>query len=182
MVYIAWRFRVTTLAAIVLAGVVQTPTVWAVSPSPQAPFQGLPAADNPALPHGLDTLRGLTGAQRAAPVVASNTQQGVDVASFQHPGGAAINWSQVASAGYRFAFVKATQGNYYTNPYFSSDYQASSALVYSALPTTLAIRGRAMGPARRTICSMRFALSQTAVPCHRLWTWKTYRGHRSVTG
>ncbi|MBO0706754.1 MAG: hypothetical protein J2P44_00215 [Candidatus Dormibacteraeota bacterium] len=51
--------------------------------------------------------------------------QGVDVASFQHPNGAAINWGQVAADGYRFAFVKATQGDYYQNPYFGGDYAAA---------------------------------------------------------
>lgn len=47
--------------------------------------------------------------------------QGIDVASFQHPGGAAINWTQVAGAGYEFAAVKGTEGNYYTNPYYATD-------------------------------------------------------------
>ncbi|MBO0702003.1 MAG: hypothetical protein J2P38_03670, partial [Candidatus Dormibacteraeota bacterium] len=50
--------------------------------------------------------------------------QGVDVASFQHPNGAPMNWGQVAADGYRFAFVKATQGNYYVNPEFGGDYAA----------------------------------------------------------
>jgi GH25 family lysozyme M1 (1,4-beta-N-acetylmuramidase) len=52
----------------------------------------------------------------ALPVLA-----GVDVASFQHPNGAGINWAQVAGAGYRFAAVKATEGTYYKNPYFAAD-------------------------------------------------------------
>src|SRR2546430_4836867 len=38
-----------------------------------------------------------------------------------------ICWCSSSSAGYRFAFVKATQGNYYTNPYFSRDYPAVEA-------------------------------------------------------
>jgi lysozyme len=58
---------------------------------------------------------------------------GVDVAAFQHPGGAAINWTKVASAGYRFAFIKATEGNYYVNPYYASDLaQAKAAGLYAA--------------------------------------------------
>ena len=46
---------------------------------------------------------------------------GVDVASYQHPGGAAIDWGQVRSAGHRFAYVKASEGTSYTNPYFAQD-------------------------------------------------------------
>ncbi|MGJ4104145.1 glycoside hydrolase family 25 protein [Corynebacterium macclintockiae] len=47
--------------------------------------------------------------------------EGVDVASHQHPGGAAIDWTAVKQSGQSFAFVKATEGNYYTNPNFSTD-------------------------------------------------------------
>jgi GH25 family lysozyme M1 (1,4-beta-N-acetylmuramidase) len=64
----------------------------------------------------------------AARASASGTMpQGVDVASFQHPSGAAIDWTQVAGAGYTFAAVKGTEGNYYTNPYHASDVAAAKA-------------------------------------------------------
>lgn len=46
---------------------------------------------------------------------------GVDIASHQHPGGAAIDWQQVAASGQKFAFIKASESTWYTNPYFSSD-------------------------------------------------------------
>jgi len=52
---------------------------------------------------------------------ATLTVQGIDVASFQHPSGAVINWAQVAGAGYKFAFIKATEGSYYVNPYYAGD-------------------------------------------------------------
>ncbi|MBI5060978.1 MAG: glycoside hydrolase family 25 protein, partial [Candidatus Aenigmarchaeota archaeon] len=45
---------------------------------------------------------------------------GIDVSGWQHQAGD-INWSQVYNEGYRFAFVKATQRDSYTNPYFKSD-------------------------------------------------------------
>ncbi|WP_192930447.1 MULTISPECIES: GH25 family lysozyme [Corynebacterium] len=48
---------------------------------------------------------------------------GVDVASHQHPGGAAIDWQQLAAQGQKFAFVKATEGTGYTNPFFTTDSQ-----------------------------------------------------------
>jgi GH25 family lysozyme M1 (1,4-beta-N-acetylmuramidase) len=59
--------------------------------------------------------------------------QGVDVAAFQHrkssqyPNGAPIDWTQVAGAGYKFAAIKATEGTYYTNPYYASDVAAAKA-------------------------------------------------------
>ncbi len=64
--------------------------------------------------------------------VTSPTLNGIDVSSFQHPGaaypnGAPINWTQVAGAGYDFAAIKATEGNYYTNPYYAGDAAAATA-------------------------------------------------------
>lgn len=57
----------------------------------------------------------------------------MDVASFQHPNGAPIGWTQVAGAGYKFAAIKATEGPYYTNPYYASDVtEAKAAGLYVA--------------------------------------------------
>ena len=55
---------------------------------------------------------------------------GIDVASWQHPGGAAIDWRQVHAAGVEFATIKATEGSLadrteYTNPYFRGDITAA---------------------------------------------------------
>jgi GH25 family lysozyme M1 (1,4-beta-N-acetylmuramidase) len=52
---------------------------------------------------------------------------GVDVASWQHPNGAAINWSRVKGAGYDFAIVKATESTTYTNPYYAGDIAGARA-------------------------------------------------------
>jgi GH25 family lysozyme M1 (1,4-beta-N-acetylmuramidase) len=49
------------------------------------------------------------------------------VADFQHPHGAAINWPEVAAAGYKFAFIKATEGDYYDNPYAAGDLAQAKA-------------------------------------------------------
>lgn len=75
--------------------------------------------------------RGLAGSavpahagQLASPAVAgaiAGAAQGVDVAAFQHPGGAAISWTDVAAAGIQFAAIKATEGTYYRNPHALSD-------------------------------------------------------------
>jgi lysozyme len=64
---------------------------------------------------------------RAVKPPISGTALGVDVSSLQHQGGAVIDWAQVAGAGYRFAFVKATEGSYYANPYFASDVAGAKA-------------------------------------------------------
>jgi GH25 family lysozyme M1 (1,4-beta-N-acetylmuramidase) len=52
---------------------------------------------------------------------------GVDVASYQHPDGAPIDWPKVAAAGYTFASVKATEENSYVNPYYFSDVAGARA-------------------------------------------------------
>jgi lysozyme len=76
---------------------------------------------------------GVAGAASPAPGAAASIPEGVDVASFQHPkttqypNGAPIDWSQVAGAGYTFAAIKATEGNYYTNPFYASDVAAAKA-------------------------------------------------------
>ncbi len=73
----------------------------------------------------------LAGAGANSPATAGppapGTVLGIDVASGQHAGGATINWGQVAAAGYRFAFMKTTEGSYYANPFFASDFAAAKA-------------------------------------------------------
>ncbi len=74
-------------------------------------------------PHSPRLSHALSGgpATTATSLPASAGARAVDVASHQHPRGAAINWGQVARAGFRFAFIKASEGNYYANPYYASD-------------------------------------------------------------
>ena len=62
-------------------------------------------------------------ARPAALASSASTVEGIDVASFQHPKGAAINWTQVAQAAYKFAFIKVSEGSYYTNPYYAGGRQ-----------------------------------------------------------
>lgn len=47
--------------------------------------------------------------------------KGVDVSSWQHPGGAEIDWHAVVDAGYTFAIVKATQGATWVNQWLARD-------------------------------------------------------------
>ncbi|MEV6105225.1 lysozyme [Streptomyces sp. NPDC051940] len=55
------------------------------------------------------------------PIAIQATVEGVDVSS--HQGNVA--WSTLWNSGVRWAYVKATEGNYYTNPYFAQQYNGS---------------------------------------------------------
>ena len=82
--------------------------------------------------HSPQLLQQLSAAPATMPPPADAGALGVDVADYQHSHGAAIDWSQVAAAGYKFAFVKATEGDYYVNPYYASDLaQAKAAGLYA---------------------------------------------------
>ena len=70
-------------------------------------------------------LAGRTGAAAARSAVPTGDALGVDVSSFSHPGGAPIDWVKVFAAGYKFAFIKATEGSYYQNPYYAADAAAA---------------------------------------------------------
>src|SRR5215471_6808495 len=47
--------------------------------------------------------------------------KGMDVSSYQGN----VNWTAAWNNGARWAYVKATEGNYYTNPYFAQQYNGS---------------------------------------------------------
>lgn len=51
----------------------------------------------------------------------AGTVEGIDVSGYQGN----VNWSNYYSQGKRFAYVKASEGNYYTNPYFAQQYNGS---------------------------------------------------------
>jgi GH25 family lysozyme M1 (1,4-beta-N-acetylmuramidase) len=52
---------------------------------------------------------------------ATTSAQGIDVSSIQHLNNATITWSSVAAAGNTFVGIKATEGDYYTNPYLAGN-------------------------------------------------------------
>ena len=65
---------------------------------------------------------GMTGAAASAAV------DGPDVSGWQHPNGYTIDWSATHVGGQaEFAFVKASEGTGYTNPYFAKDFAALAA-------------------------------------------------------
>ena len=57
----------------------------------------------------------------ATPADAATVTKGLDVSSFQ----GSVNWTAQWNAGARFAYVKATEGTYYTNPSFAQQYNGS---------------------------------------------------------
>ena len=68
-------------------------------------------------------------ARRAQPGMQAQPgmRRGVDVAAYQHPNRAGINWAKVARSGISFVAVKATEGTYYRNPYALGDLAAARA-------------------------------------------------------
>jgi GH25 family lysozyme M1 (1,4-beta-N-acetylmuramidase) len=56
-----------------------------------------------------------------APSLAAASVEGVDVSG--HQGN--VDWAALWNSGVRFAYVKATEGNYYRNPYFPQQYNGS---------------------------------------------------------
>jgi GH25 family lysozyme M1 (1,4-beta-N-acetylmuramidase) len=57
----------------------------------------------------------------AAPLPRFGLTRGVDVSSYQRN----VNWSAVSAGGARFAYVKATEGTTYRNPFFAQQYNGS---------------------------------------------------------
>ncbi|HEV2374345.1 MAG TPA: GH25 family lysozyme [Streptosporangiaceae bacterium] len=98
---------------------------------------------NVGAPHSPELLRQLAGAATghaaAPPRTLTGALQGVDVADYQHPNGAAINWPEVHAAGIQFAAVKATEGTYYTNPYAKPDLTSAKAAGMTVVAYAFAI-------------------------------------------
>jgi GH25 family lysozyme M1 (1,4-beta-N-acetylmuramidase) len=68
----------------------------------------------------LAALAGVAGFA-AAPASAASVVYGMDVSGYQGN----VNWSTAYANGGRFAYVKATEGTGYTNPYFAQQYNGS---------------------------------------------------------
>jgi lysozyme len=66
-----------------------------------------------------------TGPVRRTLALPTGWPQGVDVSSWQHPGGKPIDWAAVARTGAHFAIIKASEGTKYANPYFPADRDAA---------------------------------------------------------
>jgi GH25 family lysozyme M1 (1,4-beta-N-acetylmuramidase) len=119
-----------TAAALLAVGGVAATVHAATAPSASSPAAlGAARAATAALPHSPQLLRELAGSAAAggAGAAKGGAVRGIDVAAFQHLNGKSINWAKVAAAGYRFAAVKVTEGDYYVNPWAASDLAAAKA-------------------------------------------------------
>src|ERR1700735_4842765 len=127
------RRQVATASAILALalGVVATTAAGASTSETRTSHGGHIVRFNEGATHSPELERLLAGhpvapsaAARARPAAlasSASTVEGIDVASLQHPDAAAINWSRVAQAQYKFAFIKVSEGSYYANPYYRSD-------------------------------------------------------------
>ena len=68
--------------------------------------------------------------------------------SSQHPDGEAISWTAVAAAGYKFAAVKATEGDYYVNPWAATDLAGAKAAGLDVAPYHFAVPNVSGGAAQ----------------------------------
>ncbi len=92
--------------------------------------------------HSPQVLRQLAGApmrQGGPGSPLPNALHGIDIADYQHPNGASIDWAKVAQAGIQFAAIKATEGAYYKNPYALSDLAHAKAAGLSVMAYVFAI-------------------------------------------
>jgi GH25 family lysozyme M1 (1,4-beta-N-acetylmuramidase) len=97
---------------------------------------------------------------------------GIDVASYQHkktsqyPQGTPISWTQVAAAGYRFAAVKATEGEYYINPWEATDVATAKAagLYVTAYHFAIPNGGDGAAQARFTIAGSGYVSGPRMLP------------------
>jgi GH25 family lysozyme M1 (1,4-beta-N-acetylmuramidase) len=118
----------TTLLAMSV-GLAASPAL-AAAHGPAAQPQGLPGQQvSGMLPAGSPDAPSLTAARSSllGAATAASYLLGTDVASYQHPGGKAINWATVAASGQAFTIVKATESTNYTNPYVMTDVTGARA-------------------------------------------------------
>ncbi len=118
--------------------------------SPAGPSPAGPSIAPPASSRAASGLSPAAASARAAAVAAAGPHAlaGLDVAGFQHPGGAAIGWGAVAAAGYKFAAVKATEGDYYVNPWAARDLASAKAAGLAAAPYHFAVPDASGGAAQ----------------------------------
>ena len=90
----------------------------AISPASTATLSGIAAHQSSA--QGVASGQAL--AQGRSAWTPSGGTLGMDVSSHQQN----VDWASAYAAGSRFAYVKATEGGYYTNPYFGQQYNGSA--------------------------------------------------------
>jgi GH25 family lysozyme M1 (1,4-beta-N-acetylmuramidase) len=119
------RFSVPRLAraAVVGIGLLTIAVTGAASAQPAGDGGGHAQAGQAPGAHAngkTTTAAGVLGAPTGYPML------GIDVSSHDH-GTYPIDWGGVAASGVRFSYVKATEGQFYVNPYFHADNVGSKA-------------------------------------------------------
>jgi GH25 family lysozyme M1 (1,4-beta-N-acetylmuramidase) len=107
-----------------LAAVLGTAALVAAGTIPAADAAGSRSApvSHPQDDHAGSTVVAHEGRGSGTPNPSAVTQtRGMDVSSWQGN----VNWSSAYANGARFAYVKATEGTSYTNPYFAQQYNGS---------------------------------------------------------
>ncbi|MDT0341603.1 lysozyme [Streptomyces litchfieldiae] len=110
------RHRRTTVIGIICAAIALLITTPGVAGADDTPAIGSAYMGSTVLEH-----EGGNRQYREPTVTPLATVEGVDVSS--HQGN--VNWSSLWSSGVRFAYVKATEGTTYENPYFAQQYNGS---------------------------------------------------------
>ena len=121
---------------------------WAGNATPSAPSSAaaasrLAAAGDSAT--ATPTVPAPAAVSAVSAASAGTSMPGLDVAAYQHPAtskdpnGVPIDWPQVAAAGYRFAAVKGTEGDYYVNPWAATDLAEAKAAGLDVAPYHFAI-------------------------------------------
>jgi len=125
-----------------------TPSPSSTGDSASATASATPAATATAPGESATATPAVPAASAAAPM------GGIDVAAYQHPdtgqypNGVPINWAKVAAAGYRFAAVKGTEGDYYVNRWAATDLAEAKAAGLDVSPYHFAIPNVSSGQAQ----------------------------------
>ncbi|HUY51736.1 MAG TPA: ricin-type beta-trefoil lectin domain protein [Streptosporangiaceae bacterium] len=199
-----WSSACCAVASLALAGFSAAPA--AAAPAARAAAgqiaAGTPDRSNVGATHSPELLSQFADASTAAPMTGTGqmapavtpsaaiagAEQGVDVASYQHPptsqypNGAPINWSQVAGSGIGFAGVKATEGAYYENPFALTDLAQAQAAGLSVVAYVFAIpngNGSSSNPATQADYLLNYLGSyRTTVPIMLDIEYNPYSGGR----
>jgi GH25 family lysozyme M1 (1,4-beta-N-acetylmuramidase) len=125
-----------------------TATPTAPGTSPAAPGTPTMTSAPSSSPAATPTPAKPTPSAKPVPPKPPRRLPGLDVAAFQHPGGAGISWNSVVKAGYKFAEVKATEGDYYVNPYAAGDLKSAKAAGLDVAPYHFGIPNASGGAAQ----------------------------------
>ncbi|MGB3442292.1 MAG: GH25 family lysozyme [Actinophytocola sp.] len=109
------------VVALAAGALVVTPPL-ATAEQGEYPVVGGVVRDNVDKPHGPSMDEEFDGPGLR---IAADYVRGIDVSKWQHD--TPINWSQVAGSGVRFVGVKATEGNYNRQEFYSSDMTGAQA-------------------------------------------------------